>query len=171
MFCLRWGRLFSRLRCLFVASDDFCFSGVLFLAGTSSWACLSATSNLNEFLTKFSKHVGWCCGTRACRYITPHAPGLSSLASGVWIVWELHHSDCWEPSSTRRGTRTSPCFSATHLVDFAVFSREKKRTYCLAIRTKHERGFSTSSRATVFSRLKFVWAVNLCKNLFATKVS
>ena len=34
------------------------------------------------------------------------------------------------------------------------FSREKKRTYCLAIRTKHERGFSTSSRATVFSRFK-----------------
>ena len=54
---MRWGRLFSRLRCLFVASGDFCFSGVLFLAGTSSWACLSATSNLNEFLTKFSKHV------------------------------------------------------------------------------------------------------------------
>ena len=46
------------------------------------------------------------------------------------------------------------------------FFTRKKRAYCLAIRTKHERGFSTSSRATVFSRLKLVWAVNLCKNFF-----
>ena len=114
---------------------------------------------------KISKHVGRYCCTRACRYITPQAPGLSSLASGVWVVWELHHSDCWEPSSTHRGTRTSPCFSATILVGFVVFFT-RKRTYCLAICTKHERGFSTSSRATVFSRLKLVWAVNLCKNFF-----
>ena len=46
----------------------------------------------------------------------------------------------------------------------------EKRTYCLAICTKHERGFSTSSRATVFNRLKLVWAANLRKNFFATKV-
>ena len=46
----------------------------------------------------------------------------------------------------------------------------EKRTYCLAICTKHERGFSTSSRATIFSRLKLVWAVNLRKNFFATKI-
>ena len=50
---------------------------------------------------------------------------------------------------------------------FAVFSG--KKTYCLAICTKHERGFSTSSRAKVFSRLKLVWAANLRKNFFATK--
>ena len=52
---------------------------------------------------------------------------------------------------------------------FLLFFREKK-TYCLAICTKHERGFSTSSRAKVFSRLKLVWAANLRKNFFATKV-
>ena len=98
-------------------------------------------------------------------------PGL--LACRPWqaasgLVWKLHHSDCWEPSSTHRGTRTSPCFSATILVSFCGFFREK--TYCLAICTKHERSFSTSLRAKVFSRLKLVWAANLRKNFFATKV-
>ena len=43
----------SQVTIYLVASGNFCFSGVLFLAGTSSCACLSATSNLNEFLTKF----------------------------------------------------------------------------------------------------------------------
>ena len=43
---------------------------------------------------------------------------------------------------------------------------EKKETYCLTICTKHERGFSTSLRAKVFSRLKLVWAANLRKNFF-----
>ena len=50
---------------------------------------------------------------------------------------------------------------------FAVFSR--KKTYCLAICTKHERCFSTSSRAKVFSRLKLVWAANLRKTFLRPK--
>ena len=94
-------------------------------------------------------------------------PGL--LACRPWqaasgLVWKLNHSDCWEPSSTHQGTRTSPCFSATILVSFCGFSQ--KKTYCLAICTKRERGFSTSSRAKVFNRLKLVWAANLRKNFF-----
>ena len=100
-------------------------------------------------------------------------PGL--LACRPWqaasgLVWKLHHSDYWEPSSTHQGTRTSPCFSATILVSFCGFSQQKK-TYCLAICTKRERGFSNSSRVKVSSRLKFVWAANLRKNFLATKVS
>ena len=90
-------------------------------------------------------------------------PGL--LACRPWqaasgFVWELHHSDRWEPSSTRQGTRTSPCFSATILVNFRGFSQRK--SYCLVFFSqKCERGFSTSSRAKVFSRLKLVWAFSL----------
>ena len=61
-------------------------------------------------------------------------PGL--LACRPWqaasgFVWRLRHSDCWEPSSTHQGTRTSPCFSATTLVNFRGFSQRK--SYCLVI--------------------------------------
>ena len=54
-------------------------------------------------------------------------PGL--LACRPWqaasgLVWKLRHSDCWEPSSTHQGTRTSPCFSATILVNFRGFSQK-----------------------------------------------
>ena len=64
-------------------------------------------------------------------------PGL--LACRPWqaasgFVWRLRHSDCWEPSSTHQGTRTSPCFSATILVKFRGFSQRK--SYCLVIFTK-----------------------------------
>ena len=55
-------------------------------------------------------------------------PGL--LACRPWqaasgLVWKLCHSDCWEPSSTHQGTRTSPGFSATILVNLRGFSRKK----------------------------------------------
>ena len=64
-------------------------------------------------------------------------PGL--LACRPWqaasdFVWKLRHSDCWEPSSTPQGTRTSPCFSATILVNFCGFSQRK--SYCLVIFTE-----------------------------------
>ena len=64
-------------------------------------------------------------------------PGL--LACRPWqaasgFVWKLRHCDCWEPSSTHQGTRTSPCLTATILVDFRSFSR--KISYCLGIFTK-----------------------------------
>ena len=84
-------------------------------------------------------------------------PGL--LACRPWqaasgLVWKLHRSDCWEPSSTLQGTKTNPCFSATILVKFRDFFQRK--FYCLGVLQKCERGFSTSSRARVFSRLKLV---------------
>ena len=94
---------------------------------------------------------------------------LGLLACRPWqaasgLVWKLRHSDCWEPSSTHQGTRTSPCFSATILVNFRGFSQRK--AYYLVIFTKSERGFSTSSRAKVSSRLKLVWAANFRKIFF-----
>ena len=86
-------------------------------------------------------------------------PGL--LACRPWqaasgLVQKLRHHDCWEPSSTHQGTRTSLCSSATILVNFRGFSQRK--SYCLIFLQKCERGFSTSLRAKVFSRLKLVWA-------------
>ena len=67
-------------------------------------------------------------------------PGL--LACRPWqaasgLVWKLHHSDCWEPSSTHQGTRTSPCFSATILVSFCGFS-QKKLTAWLLVQNANE---------------------------------
>ena len=64
-------------------------------------------------------------------------PGL--LACRPWqaaagFVWKLRHSDCWEPFFTHQGTRTSPCFSATILVNFRGFSQRK--SHCLVIFTK-----------------------------------
>ena len=90
-------------------------------------------------------------------------PGL--LACRPWqaasgFVWELHHSDRWEPSSTRQGTRTSPCFQQQFWSIFAVFLKENLTAqYFLQ---KCERGFSTSSRAKDFSRLKLVWVSSFC---------
>ena len=55
-------------------------------------------------------------------------PGL--LACRPWqaasgLVWKRHRSDCWEPSSTPRGTRTSPRFSETILVKVRDFFPKK----------------------------------------------
>ena len=59
-------------------------------------------------------------------------PGL--LACRPWqaasgLVWKRHRSDCWEPSSTPQGTRTSPRFSATIFGKFRGFFQGK--FYCL----------------------------------------
>ena len=55
-------------------------------------------------------------------------PGL--LACRPWqaapgLVWKRHRSDCWEPSSTPQGTRTSPRFSATIFGKFRGFFSRK----------------------------------------------
>ena len=89
---------------------------VRFLAGLSPLTCLGATSDLERIFA--SKISTWAVA------VTP-LPGL--LACRPWqaassLVWELRHTDCWGPSSTHQETRTSPCFSATILVNFHGFS-------------------------------------------------
>ena len=115
---------------------------------------MSATSNLNEFLTKFSEHVEVDVAVPelavtslprllACR---PWQAASGSSGNCITVTAGNHHPHVGEQG---RVLVFRQQFWST-----LQFFHTKKRTYCLAIRTKHELGFSTSSRATVFSRFK-----------------
>ena len=82
-------------------------------------------------------------------------PGL--LACRPWqaasgLVWKRHRSDCWEPSSTPQGTRTSPCFSATIFVKIRGFFQGK--FYCLGICTKMQTRFYHQLEGSGFQSVK-----------------
>ena len=125
------------LRSLF-AGGDFWFSGVLF------WQVLHLEHVWvpRQIWTNFWQNFWTCRVATSVNIAVPELavtslPGL--LACRPWqaasgLVQKLRHHDCWEPSSTYQGTRTSPCFSATILVNFRGFSQRK--SYCLVFFTK-----------------------------------
>ena len=83
--------------------------------------------------------------------VVPGKRRLAASENSITLTAGGRHPDFQE-------TRTSPCLTATILVDFRSFSR--KISYCLGIFTKLGTGFSTSSRARVVNWLKLVWATN-----------
>ena len=137
---------------------------VRFLTGLPPLTCLGATSDLERiFASQISLRpvaVTPLPGLLACR----------SWQAAFGLVWELCHTDCWKSSypDIRRQGRVLVSQQLFRSI-FTVFL-EENLSYCLGIFTKMRTGFSTSSRARVFSRLKLVWQGIFAKNSFTTGV-
>ena len=129
----------------------FLLFAVRFLTGISPLTCLGATSDLERiFALKISL---WAVAVTSLPGLLDCRPWQAAFG----LFWELRHAVNHHPDTRRQG-RVLVCQQLFRSI-FTVFL-EENLSYCLGIFTKMRTGFSTSSRARVFSRLKLGSASN-----------